>query len=436
MKKPFLIACLLGFLAPASLFASPFGIDKKSISASQQFIVYCDDAAMRLAVSGFAEDTKSAMLNFLGQQDAWKIPVVISLRKADSTAPDQPNSQVQLYEVEGGTRKVEIDIVLGGDLAAARFQYQLVKAILFEMEYRGKPVGKDIPYVEPPRWLVEGFSVYLQNRGADTDVDVYRILLEKNHLPPIADFLSQDPSDLNAASLKLYQAYSTSLLRLVKGLPNGRACLASYIKDLPLGKDAPTADLMKHFPPLGGSRESLEKWWTLSMANISASDRYSGLSLEDTEERLVALLKIAVPINKKGETKVFTIEEFKDFVKLPAARPALADAAINLQALTSRSNPLYRPIVAEYQTVIGELQRGKVKKTEKRLKAMAQYRELVLHRMDQIADYMNWFEATKMVLRSNSFDDYMKTANQLSSDASKRDDGISRYLDSIELQMQ
>jgi hypothetical protein len=41
-----------------------------------------------------------------------------------------------------------------------------------------------------------------------------------------------------------------------------------------------------------------------------------------------------------------------------------------------------------------------------------------------------------MVTRSNSFEDYMKTANELSGDAPKRDDLISKYLDGIELQLQ
>jgi len=71
-----------------------------------------------------------------------------------------------------------------------------------------------------------------------------------------------------------------------------------------------------------------------------------------------------------------------------------------------------------------------------RLKNIAQYRGMVSLRMEQVADYLNWFEATQMVTRSNSFEDYMKTANELSGDAPKRDDLISKYLDGIELQLQ
>ena len=393
---------------------------------------------MRLAVSSFSENTKSGILDLLGLQDHWKIPVVIDLARKDVTQPGQPVSQVRLYTLEGGATKVELDVALGRDLASARFQQQLVRAILLAMEYGDKPASTTRVYIDPPQWLVEGITTCLQNRNAGTgnDVDVYKALLAKNHLPGIGDFLSQSPSEMDGASLKLYQAYALSFLQLLAGLPNGRRCLASYIGDLPLGTDAPSADLIKHFPSLNGSEDTLGKWWMLSLANISASDRYKGLSQEETEKRLAALLKFTIPVNKAGETKVFSIEDYKDFVKLPQARTILANAASGLQALTAQADPLYRPITGEYHAIVEELQRGKTRHVDVRLKNIAKYREMISTRTEQVADYLNWFEATQMVTRSNSFEDYMKTANELSDDAPKRDDLISKYLDDIELQLQ
>jgi len=241
---------------------------------------------------------------------------------------------------------------------------------------------------------------------------------------------------MNAASLKLYQAYALSFLKLLTGLPNGRSCLASYINDLPLGKDAPSTDLIKHFPALNGSEQTLGKWWTLSLADISASNRYQGLTVQETEKRLAELLKITIPVGSRNETKVFPVEDFKQFIKLPQARTVLANTASNLQGLTAQANPLYRPIVGEYQSIVAEMQRGRTRHLDVRLKSISNYRDMVTTRVEQVADYLNWFEATQMVNRSNSFDDYMKTANQLSNDAPKRDDEISHYLDGIELQLQ
>jgi len=434
----------LGFLALCAKLAAatPFDLPHRSLSSSQQFVIYCDDLAMRLAVSSFAEDTKSGILNLLGidsEQNRWKFPVVIDLARKDVTRPDQPVSQVQLFEIEGGGMKIELDVALGGDLSSARFQQQLVRAILLEMEYRNKPpVPGGTAYINPPQWLVEGMTTYLRNLRTETgeDADVYKALLAKNQLPAIGDFLSQETSEMNAASLKLYQAYALSFLKLLTGLPNGRSCLASYINDLPLGKDAPSTDLIKHFPALNGSEQTLGKWWTLSLADISASNRYQGLTVQETEKRLAELLKITIPVGSRNETKVFPVEDFKQFIKLPQARTVLANTASNLQGLTAQANPLYRPIVGEYQSIVAEMQRGRTRHLDVRLKSISNYRDMVTTRVEQVADYLNWFEATQMVNRSNSFDDYMKTANQLSNDAPKRDDEISHYLDGIELQLQ
>ncbi|MGB8356233.1 MAG: hypothetical protein WCD79_20210 [Chthoniobacteraceae bacterium] len=438
MKKLLPVVLLLGFLPCAGVLGSPFKVPHSSLSSSRQFVIYCDDLAMRLAVSSFAEQTKAGILELLGLQDHWKVTIVINLERKDVTQPDQPISQVRLYDVEGGSTKVELDVALGGDLSGARFQQQLVRAILLAMEYRDKPSVSSRAYIDPPSWMVEAMTTYLRNRNANTgsDVDVYKALLEKNHLPGVADFLSQNPSDMNAASLKLYQAYALSFLQLLIGLPNGKACLVSYIGDLPLGTDAPSVDLIKHFPTLNGSGETLGKWWTLSLANISASDRYKGLTQEETEKRLAVLLKFTIPTKKAGETKIFSIEDYKDFIKLPQAKAVLANVASSLQALSAQSAPLYRPITSEYHDIAMELQHGKTRHIDVRLKNVAKYREMISTRTEQVEDYLNWFEATQMTTRSNSFEDYMKTADELSKDAPKRDDLISKYLDGIELQLQ
>lgn len=437
MKRLLLAGCaLLGFLSAAGLVSAQIRAPQRSVSASRQFVIYCDDLAMRLAVSTFAEKTKTGVLKLLDQDDQWKIPIVISLTPRDITQPGQPASQVRLFEIEDGS-KIELDVALGGDLAEARFQQQLVRAILIGLEYRGRHAVKaGAVCVEPPQWLVEGLTACLRSQERDVDAVVYKTLLKNNRLPAIQDFLNQNTNGMNPVSLKLYQACSMSLFQLLADLPEGRAGLAAYLRDLPLGEPSASTTLMKHFPALGGSEQNLEKWWALSMARFSASDRYKGLLPEETERRLVELLNFTIPSGKKGEVKNFAIEDFKEFVKLPEAPPVLANAGMKLQDLAAQASPLFRPVVGEYHAIVTELQRGKIKRTTERLKTVAKYREMVLLRMDQIADYLNWFEATQMVNRSNSFDDYMRTAREISSEPPKRDDPISRYLDRVELELQ
>ena len=312
-----------------------------------------------------------------------------------------------------------------------------MRAILLEMEYRSQPAWKeDVPVIYPPDWLAEGLSAYLRNRNSDVDADVYKTLLSNSDMPSLKDFLSQTTDGMNTSSLKLYQAYAYSFLQLLAGLQGGQEALANYIHDLPIGKDAPSQDLMNHFPALRGSAENVEKWWTLSMARLSAMDRYRGLPLEETEQRLIALLKFKIPVDKTGKTKEFAIEDFKEFVKNPQAKPVLAVANTNMQLFATEANPLYRPIVAEYLLVIQELQIRKTGRVAQQLNEVAKYRQTVLKRMDDVADYLNWFEATQISSRSNSFNDFLTTEEKLSTDAPKRNDPISRYLDSVEIEKQ
>ncbi len=56
--------------------------------------------------------------------------------------------------------------------------------------------------------------------------------------------------------------------------------------------------------------------------------------------------------------------------------------------------------------------------------------------MNDIADYLNWFEATKMTTRSDAFTGYFKTAGELSAAPPKRQDGISQYIDTLEAEFQ
>ena len=108
------------------------------------------------------------------------------------------------------------------------------------------------------------------------------------------------------------------------------------------------AALKKDFPSLGEGGASLQKWWTLNLARLAASDRYRGLSLAETDKQLAALLEIELPIDKAGTKKKFPIADFAQYIKLPAARAALASAAQAILALGAQANALLRPVIAEY----------------------------------------------------------------------------------------
>jgi hypothetical protein len=224
------------------------------------------------------------------------------------------------------------------------------------------------------------------------------------------------------------------LVELLLEQPNGRANMGRLLRRWPELHDDPVAALMKEFPGLGQDGGGLQKWWTLSVARFSASSRYRGLSAEQTDKELASVLEVEVVTGKKGEKKKFAVEDFAEFVKLPGSRPAMLATSGALVRLSTRANAIFRPVVAEYEKICGLLARRKTRGLAQRIANVERYRHAVLHRMAEVTDYLNWFEATQFGVRSDAFDGFLKAAAQLSADEAKaRASGpVARYLDQLQ----
>jgi len=440
MTHRFLPVLLLAAMAVPGRSAPWDMLREKSVSRSHQFIVYASDPNARAAIAMDAEDVKDKFLALLDTNDQWKNPIVIDVMPASAADPTAPISNVQVVNTDDGF-KVELDVVLGDNPRQVHFPEQLVRAILLEYAYRNQPalVAPGVAYAEPPPWLVDGISSLTANADPDTaqdNSDLFRSLILSGKTPTLALFLSENPETLDDPSRQLYSACSMSLVRLLTGQPNGRELLQSFIRHCPGPNADPEVELLKAFPALNSGSQSLEKWWTLGLASLSAADRYQGLSLSETSDQLDAMLKFDVVIDKTGKTKTFSLGEYSAYSKAPGAKAALDALTVRLLGLEAQCNPLMREVVAAYQTVVVQLAHHDGHALKTRLAALADYRTRLATHMDQIADYLNWYEATQRTHASGSFDEYVRTADELDKEAdTPRPDPISKYLDSVEQQL-
>jgi hypothetical protein len=427
-----MIARALFLLASCCCAIGPVGaIDLRERSDSRQFAVYCPDAAARRRVVSFAEEVKADVLQLLGESDHWKHPIVITVERASPGAAAQPVPTIRLIENELGL-KIHVAVQIGDDPAAINFPKLIARAVLLEYEYRDGGVQVGTRFVEPPRWVVEGIIQIARRRETGTDSDLFRKIIDTNKLPALDHFLVERPEELGATAQAVDAACSLCLVQLLIDQPNGRDSLAHFIREWPKTETDPAAALLASFPGLATGKQTLQKWWTLNLARLAAADRYKGLSAEDTETSLAPLLQVDLPIDKAGTRKTFAVNEFEKFIKLPASRPALAARRHEVIALSTRANALMKPVLSEYEQLFAQLARGKTRGVRERLALIEEYRAAVVHRIADIGDYLNWFEATQMGSRSGAFDSYLKVANEISEHDRKRSDPISRYLDSLE----
>lgn len=425
-------AALWLVLSAVALCAPAAAIDlrERSESGSKQFIVYSDDVRLRQRVASFAETVKADVLKVLDESDLWKAPVVLTFAPATKQDRGEPLTRLRMAETEPGF-KIEIQVKIGDDPAAVHLHKLLVRAVLLEYAYRETGIRAGQAIVEPPWWVVEGLYEMGRQREQGPDSTLFRQLVETNKLPPIENFLASRPDELGPTALAVDRALALCLLEFLIRQPGGRADLARLLRDWPQSDGNPAALLARNFPALGGE-ETLQKWWTLSLARFASADRYQGLTVAETEKALVPLLQLEIVINKAGEKKTFGLDDFGQFLKLADSRVALREREGELLALSTRANALYRPVMADYGEIFSQLSRGKTWGVKSRLARLEAERRSLQQRAAQIADYLNWFEATQMSSRSGLFDNYLKTASELDEQDRKRDGPIARYLDALE----
>ncbi len=424
------LLCLATLVAAGSGPARAIDLRQRSESGDKQFIVYSEDVRLRQRVASFADEVKAEVAQVLSETERWKAPVVITLARATTMDQAGGAAQLRLAETQPGF-KIEIQVKIGDDPAAVHLHKILLHAVLMEYAYRRTGIAAGQPVVDPPWWIVEGILEMARRRAEGSESGLFRRLVEANRLPPIGGFLAEKPDEMGPTAMAVDRALAMCLLELLIEQPDGRANLGRLLRDWPQSNGDPAALLARNFPSVG-SGPILQKWWTLNLARFAVEDRYQGLSAEDTEKALAPLLQVDAVINKEGEKKTFAVAEYEQYLKFPTSRVALNGRHAEVLALSTRANLLFRSVVKDYEEILSLLARGKTHGLRDRLAKAEEYRQRALRRSTDIADYLNWFEATQMHSRSGVFADYLKTAAEISEQDRKQKGPVARYLDELE----
>jgi hypothetical protein len=410
-----------------SLHAAP---QARSVSPSQQFIIYGADAASRGAVSELAERTKANFLALLRRPDRWKTPVIVNLQLPQANLPKIPAAGLRFSQTGFGL-KLQLDLTIPQDVDGSLVERALLRAILLEMIYRNQPdIAAGTRYVQPPDWLLDGALALTPGRDRGPLVEA---LLLPDKIIPLEELLRPGRiSELDSPARLLYCAYSFALVQLLVDATGGPEQLVRYIDNLSRSSTDPLADLRAQFPTLDGSAE---KTWRSSVDRLRATQSYQLLTFAETERRLGELL--CVRISDPGHpTRMVQLDDLSQRKILPVEIAAIAALSQELLLLAARANPILRPIVQEYQQIASLLVKGKRKGLTARLAQLQASRAKLTTRMTEIDDYMNWFEATQSKTKSGAFADYLKAVQGQNEARPRRRDALSVYLDAMEEQFQ
>ena len=407
---------------------------ERSVSTSRQFIVYGPDTRLRGAVCDVAERTKKNALRLLRQSDGWATPILIDARAAQADRPEASPAHLNFSQTGFGF-KIQLDLALGADLSGPAVEREILRAVLLERMYRDRadtPAGT--PYVAPPDWLLEGMLALAHEDDATAASRSLGTVIVANRVLSFHDFLRQQPGLLDSPSRALYRGYSAAMLSMLLDSTAGASGLQRFVASLPEASNDSVADLKAAFPNLRVTDEEIEKRWTLAVTRFAGRQQYRMLGCEETERQLAQVLRVEVHSAGKPPT-VYALDDFPKFLPLAGVKRGLQRLTQDLLLLSGRANPLYRPVIEEYQRITALLERKKTRKISERLADLRETRETISRRMSAIDDYMNWFEATQAQVTSGAFGEYMKAAELAARREPRRRDPISVYLDAMEAQL-
>src|SRR6266516_1623536 len=205
-RRAIFMLSILGCLSLRA--ASP----ERTVSPSQEFIIYGANASLRGGLSGLAEQTKANLLALLQQRDRWTTPIVVNLQLQQANLPEIPPTELRFSQTGSGL-KLQLDLTITQNFDASLMERELLRAILLEMIYRKElDIAAGTVFVEPPDWLLEGVLALAAERDRGPLVEALS-LSDKG--VSLEEFLRQRPGLLDSAGRLLYRAYSCALVKLL-----------------------------------------------------------------------------------------------------------------------------------------------------------------------------------------------------------------------------
>ena len=442
-----------------------------SRSSSRQFIVHGKDSKARGAVCVFCEGVKEDLLSLIRLRDRWRYPVVIQLR-GDTTNIRSSSIKPSIYKLPGGSYRLQIDAFLGDSFKAESLRDGLMHLLLAEIILKSNPDTQALSKEKIlPDWLRVGLARAIEYRKDRESAMLFSAIFKQGKVMSIKQIFESELQDMNSVSEAVYRTSCCGLVLALLSQQDGPEKLRKYISSLAIHKGSSIDLLGKVFPGTAESKNSMEKWWALKLAELAQPTVTDVLSPLKTEAELDDCLKIVFPKNEKGvkqssaqskksgrgilsilrfnkkskesksksnegERLEFKIDEYREFINYPDLAKALKKNENRLLYLSYRAFPLHRPMIHEYQKILLQIVEGNVKGVDQKLSRLSKLRSLISRSSNDANDYLNWYEATQLKIRSGAFMEYQKTLNELNRPLPPRNDKLSKYLDEIENEFQ
>lgn len=265
-----------------------------STSANKQFTVHGADLTARSTFIMLCEENAATLGKLLKDEGRFLLPVVVVLKTPPDISLNGPAVTTSISELSYGGFHFQMTVQLRNDFRTEDFTLELVRILLAERILRNHQSLQTTRQRVLPDWLLTGVSEAMEFRSRARPSLLFSAVFKSGQVYSIDRIIDADPAQLDAMARGIYEASSCALVLTLLDQPDGPVRFTKFFDALAQDSQSDRDLLKKHFPTLGVSKNSLEKWWTLQMAALATPSALETLSVAETEAMLNKALTLQV----------------------------------------------------------------------------------------------------------------------------------------------
>lgn len=411
---------------------------KPGVSVFGKISVVGSQQSVRASIASMAEKIRVGLNKICGEaRREMKLLIIIRLYGAEGDE-EQPRSVVTKITKLDGQYQLLLHVHLAKGVDQALLRYHLMELFLYERGLgEGQFVAEGERVIVKP-WLIVGILEAIEIRSGKVDKRIYQAGIDYLEILPIEkvfDASEREWREMIGREPIAYRAISGAMLSSLLRQPGGRAAMAAYLADVATFKGEHENLMRKHFPGMNKSANSLQKWVSLELLELGTARMTQVHPILETESRLDNTLQLRYR-DGEGAALSVAIDRYQEVMNLGQAErvEAVASARAELERLSYRCFPSYRPLLNEYDAVLRDIIRGKDKDIDARLAKLMDVRMKMKDSAMRVRDYLDWYYITRSHVVSADFEKYRALAEALEKEKMRLpvEDSTQQYLDDVQ----
>ena len=279
-------------LRPVGPTTAPANANASSTSELGQFVIHGADLESRTFINKLCEETAEQMARLLHDTERYEIPIVISVKTPPNVSLNGPAVGTDIAQLAFGGFRLQITIQVRPDFNVADFRDELVRMLIAERILRGHKELTTTRTRILPDWLLTGVKEAMRYRNRSRPSAVFAAVFRTGKIYGIEEILETTPGSLDALSRAIYETSCCALVLTLLDQPDGNLRMAKFLNALATETKSDREMLNRWFPGLNASKTSLNKWWSIQMANLATPTVFETLGPSETAKELDQALQL------------------------------------------------------------------------------------------------------------------------------------------------